>query len=789
MPSSYSIITLKGKTLHRNEIGTKLIDNAPIKFPSSWESAITVSPTLYPEGIALLHTGRSNIIAIDFDDDLFEHALALNDTLSPEHQCKYIARSINKPGGHMLYRNDVGYDDSSVLLEYIDKPNGKKFAKLDTLYGETLCFLATTANKTKELITPPLEAEQELTPIPLAMQMLIIAHYAKAEQYKNQSLQTTLSSSNVQGSRLGELAELALTHHDSMLKLLNVITPRQWKAILASNSESNLPANHPDRLPMTESAHMYMVSLSAVLMLDPSIDGELHAKLIKAINSLFSSPLDAQRLNTILKRDIAKSNYDKDWKSKSFIVMSRNNEPLEVFKYTAKGSNKFIVYNHLNYSLLYYDAHGPVLDYLLSVSSTGRVDKNKLIATAKHVTIIDRPDEPFGYAPAQGEKKPADTFNVYKWTQEQEIFYNPHIHEKDYKHPTVTLKALESAIGSEQLYKRFLPFMRRKFMTREHSPLFFVFYGVPHSFKSAVVNGVFSRLAYKRVTQPSLEVLTDKYNDFLVNKDFIVLDEIQHYMQAEKAKLIKALKEYTGNAYLLGIRAMHTTQSSDVYPQEATFVLTTNEATQLTTEAGDRRMVVFKSLTRVADALQMSNTAIQTAIEAETKDFSYYLSVHTESLYGDVYKENYDWQDEAYKLFQENALSVEDKLAKLVDSEDWDEFFNMLLEIGITYEMSAKSLYTSPRKTGYILRIANTKDYAAAVPGLFDKANIDYKKLAKKLQNIKHVTNSINEYVPGTSTLTGSRKTEVNIVKPLNKDLIKYIVDTGVKPLDGDCEL
>ena len=113
----------------------------------------------------------------------------------------------------------------------------------------------------------------------------------------------------------------------------------------------------------------------------------------------------------------------------------------------------------------------------------------------------------------------------------------------------------------------------------------------------------------------------------------------------------------------------------------------------------------------------------------------------------------------------------------------------MLLEIGITYEMAAKSLYTSTRKTGYMLRLYNTKDYAAAVPGLFDKANIDYKKLAKKLQNIKHVTNSINEYVPNTSTLTGSRKTEVNIVKPLNKDLIKFVTDEGMQQIDGDCEL
>lgn len=52
METQYHIITLKGKTLHRNEMGAKLIDNAPIKFPASWESAITVSPTLYPEGIA-----------------------------------------------------------------------------------------------------------------------------------------------------------------------------------------------------------------------------------------------------------------------------------------------------------------------------------------------------------------------------------------------------------------------------------------------------------------------------------------------------------------------------------------------------------------------------------------------------------------------------------------------------------------------------------------------------------------------------------------------------------------
>ena len=126
MGQQYHIITLKGKTLHRNERGAKLIDNEPIKFPASWESAITVSPTLYPEGIALLHTGRSKVIAIDFDDDLFEQALALNDTLAPEYQCKYIARSINKAGGHMLYRNDATYNDNEMLLDYIDKPNSRR---------------------------------------------------------------------------------------------------------------------------------------------------------------------------------------------------------------------------------------------------------------------------------------------------------------------------------------------------------------------------------------------------------------------------------------------------------------------------------------------------------------------------------------------------------------------------------------------------------------------------------------------------------------------------------------
>jgi len=763
----YSLVHLPGARLHRDEHGKKLIDNKPIAFPHSWDDLIKTSETLEPDNtIALVHTGRSNIIAIDFDSELYDMAIELNNSLDKSMQCQYIAKSMDKEGGHLLYRYSDNY-----LTDYINKPNGRKFAKLDTLYGETLCFLATESNKTKTLI----RYQEPLTEIPLAMQLLVINHYRQAEGAKSLAQQPTLNSSNIQGSKLGFLAEEALKTDNALIHLLSVITPRQWKDILEGNNDSTLPKNHPDRLPMAESAHMYIVSLSAVLMLDSSIDQETHAKLIKKINSMFSVPLDAPRLNTILKRDLNKSTFDKDWQSKSFIVMSKTSQPLEVFKYTAKGTNKFIVYNHVTNNILHYDNSASVLDYLKSIS-IARVDKNRLITSSSHITIIDRPDEPFGHNQAN------ETFNLYKWTPEQEIFYNPEMHEKDYKLPSVTLKALESSMGAAQLYNRFLPFMRRKFMTHAHSPLFFVFYGVPHSFKSAVVNGVFKNLAHRRVTQPSLEVLTDKYNDFLVNKDFIVLDEIQHYMAHELSKLIKVVKEYTGSATIAGVRAMHTTQDNNTYQQEATFILTTNAATQLTTETADRRMVVFKSLRRVADVLGMNNTAIRKAIESETKDFAYYLSTQVESLYGDTYEENYEWQDDAYKLFQETALCVEDKLAKLIDINDYTEFLAILNEFGITNEMIAESCYTSPRKAGYILRLFNTRSDVATVKGIFDHSDLDYKKIKKKLDNIEHVTNSTTEYEPGTSNRTGSRKTEI-VISKLPEEIAKLVVDERVTPI------
>lgn len=767
----YQLIQLQGDSLHRDQQGKKLIDNKPISFPQSWASALTEANTLQPqpEAIALVHTGKSNIIAIDFDDELFDEAMAINDSLSAKYKCNYIARSIDKPGGHMLYQ----YTTNSVT-DYINKPNGRKFAKLDTLYGETLCFLATASNQTKMLV----HYKEPLTPMPSAMQALIIAHYAKHSAIAP-AQNIALSSSNIQGSKLGFLAEEATKTERQMLHLLSIITPRQWKDILASNTEaSNLPTNHPDRLPMTESAHMYMVSISAVLMLDSSIDAEVHAKVLKKVNQMLSSPLDAPRLNTILKRDLQKSIYDKDWQSKSFIVMSKLAQPLEVFKYTAKGTNKFVIYNHATHNILSYDNSAGVLDYLKSASAE-RVDKNRLISNSSHIDIIDRPDEAFGHNSTNC------TFNMYKWTPEQEVLYNPHLHEAVYKEPTTTLGALESAIGTEQLYKRFLPFMRRKFMTHEHSPLFFVFYGVPHSFKSAVVNGVFKHLAHRRIAQPSLEVLTDKYNDFMVNKDFIVLDEIQHYVTHEKAKLIKAIKEYTGNAQIAGIRAMHATLDNNTYRQEATFVLTTNEATQLTTEAGDRRMVVFKSLRRVADVLGLTNTQIRKSIEAESKDFAYYLATQVESLYGDAYGENYDWQDDAYKLFQENALTAEDRLVKLIDQQDTNEIIALLVESGHSLEQIGKCLYTSPRKSGYVFRLHNTRPDVASVPGMFDYSDLSYKNMKRKLDNIAHMVNNVTEYEPGTSHRTGSRKTEMQLYK-IPEDLKKHVTDERVTEINSE---
>ena len=734
-------IPLAAKRLHRDPVTHKKLLDASPDFTNkigSWEKRIVSASsflTLPQDQPLLIHTGKSNLLVLDFDTDLFEQALLINNELAPEHQCSYISRSVGKPGGHFIYAYQT-----SQLTKFIANNNGKRALGLDTLYGNTLVFFSNKANETKEL----LHLKQPLIPIPAAMQQLVIAHYSKLQQTQQTQPQQAVTS-----SKLGIIAKRALSDTEKFIELLNIITPQHYKQLLNS-VDSPLPPNHPDRLPHTESGHMYLVSLANILRLDPSIDQELYTELLHKINDSFSHPIAITDLNTIIASDMKKFRYDRDWEKHSFMVLNAKHQPLEVFKYAHSGTNKFIIFNHSTQEIIQYDAIRGVKDYLAS-QAVGKYNDKLIIPHAAHITLINRPDKPFGY------DYTSQIFNLYKWSEEQRIFYTKDTKYREiYKYPTVTLQAMEHAIGKKRLYSLFLPFLSRKLLTRDHSPLFFVLYGVPHSFKSALINGPLAPLFHKRVIRPSIDILTDKFNEWQIQNDIVLVDEVHQLLSQERAKLIKLTNEITGNSTIRGVRAMHTALSQDDYNNELTFFFTTNDTVKLTTETQERRMVIFKNLHKLSTSLNMSDTEIQEKIKAETKDFAYFLATEISPLYGDAYIHNGPWITDDYYDFQETALNIEDKIARMIDAGDINSFIQFVTELGGEIE---PSLYQPPHRSGrYRLRLLNSRPDRATYPGVFDALSVEHKKLTKKLRLIAHLINNAVDYDNGVST--GSRKIE-----------------------------
>ncbi|MDX9738876.1 MAG: hypothetical protein RBT33_00725 [Candidatus Dojkabacteria bacterium] len=779
----YVTLGNKGSIMHRGADGKKYIDDKLPQPNVKWKNTENVSKVnniseLPNDRPIAVHLGLSGLIAIDFDDELFNSAIQLNEELNEEYRCTFITKSVGKIGGHFLYK----YEEN-LLTQYINNPNGKKLAKLDSLYGNTMLYMPNKANHTKEIV----KISNELITMPIAMQQLVINRYA------SQGLRETnvKNIQSVQGTKLALIAKQALTSDMHLETLLHIITPKRYKTIM-ENSRKPLIPYHPDRLPDTESGHMYLVALSGVLMVDESIDATTHKEVILYLNSLFGSPVEEARVKALVNRDVQSEsyNYNPEWMKTSFIVTNKDSHPVEIFMFTYNRQINYLAFNHVTSKTESFSSAGGIIDYISSVAKL-KVIKEKLTKSSLHITIINRPDKPFGLNYSD------KTFNTYVWSDEQAIFYNP----KDYNaiwddsikdsvyneehpyFPKVTLAALKHAIG-DKLHTLFLPFMKRKLLTRDHSPLFFVLYGVPHSFKSAIVNGVFSKLTKGRHKMLEVDIICDKYNDWQLDTDIVLIDEVHHLSTFDRVKMIRKINEITGNKSIAGVRRMHASVDSAVYNQEITFFLTTNAQVALTTEVRDRRMVVFKALSTVASKLNMTNAAIEKAIINESKYFAYYLATEVEMLNGDDYITNYLWQDDNYRMFQENAQSMEDKIAKAIDDKMHEQFFHLLQEAGVPDHIVAKSLHKPMKKPGYSIRLLNSNDSVASCPGIFNNTSLDINKLRKLLSLIEHLSYGATDYELGTSIRTGSKKVEWDIQPGGVPDKLIDIMDNEFKSND-----
>lgn len=718
----FQTISVPGDRLIRNKEGKKVVmpQNTPFK-PLSWVIDNKPAP------IMIAHTGKSGIIALDFDgeggDQLFREALEL------DPNCKYISKGIGKPGGHMLYTDQ----DLTYLTQFIKNPNGINIDNLDVQMGNKLILLATPENTTKQLI----RFEEPLTPMPKAVQLLIVNYYLSKIK---PSVEKTTSNETHKDSKLYYIVRRALEHRGYNHTLFNIITPKKYKDIISVDPRYPDKPYHPDNL--KEGAHIYLVSLATVLAQDPSINIELFTEVMGYINDLFSEPLDSKRLSSIItyitsgkSRIDGKPvwNYDPDWKKKGFIYTDHLGFSHEVFVFNNNGGTNYLDHNHITNQVETFTNATSLIDKIKTVTKNGNIKKEMILHRSRYVQLVEDPTLDFGLV----EQETGYLFNGYIQSEELSILLNPDNHT-DYKYPKTTIRFLENVIGNERTHRFFLPFIKRKFITREFSPLVLVLYGPPHSGKSAVPLGILGKFASNRLIKLTPEILTEKYNDWQINKDIAMVDEVHNTRSDHLKTIIQTINTISGSHLLTGIRAMHQTVSSTSYDNTITIVATTNRVVQLSTEPQDRRLVICRSRVKASEALGMTDDEIFDAIQRESKDFAYYLATEVKMLPKERYVTN-DWlKDEDYKEFQEDSLPLSNSLTAAIDSGDFNRFARILEDLRIgDDDIVRSSLYIDKFKYVHVV-LLNTDERDAMVPGLLRDADINSTELLKDLRVIRN---------------------------------------------------
>lgn len=773
----FQTIPVLGNELTRDpDTLKKLVDGRPFK-PTSWDISDK------PAKILLADTGKSKIIAIDFDgpegDKNFHTALNLDPS------CKYIAKGIGKGGGHMLYK--VG--NTNILDKAIPGENGCNISGLDLQRGRKLILLATEGNKTKELMTEQIESYDELTEMPDVIQLLISNIYLQTQQAEAPAHQATNSSTH-SDSKLYYIVDEALRKPDEYnARFFNIVTTREYKGIMEKNQKHLDYKYIPDNLPMDSSAQTYLTSIATILGRDPSIDHTTFEKAMNYVNSLFSAPKPQGELDGIVKYITSGNSkikgeqvwgYNPDWNKTGLIYIDNNGSSHEVFMFTDKGNNSYLDHNHITNKLTEYKTIGALTDTIKATSKTS-MNKEKVLNRILKVDVVSDPIRDFGIH--RGEY--GNEFNLYKWTEEQEILRNPDLHKDNYNRPNVTLKFLENSMGRDKLYDFFLPFMKRKFTNYTFSPLILVLYGPPHSGKSAIPEGILSPLINGRYINLGTEVATEKYNDWMLNKDVVFIDEIHHTRADILEKLVNVINRSPKK--LTGIRAMNVSASSEAYDNRITYMAACNAVTALATETNDRRLVILRSRNTASDALEMSNSAIEKGLIRESKDFAYYLSTEVVPLEESLYTHNGWLKDNDYKEYMQGSLSFVKALSASIVNADFINFESTMLDKNISLEDIRRSTQIYEKTNQIQIRLLNSNEHEAYYPSLLNHGNVDVKKIVKELKEI----NSSNVMIRRDDRKDGvkaSNKKTVAVFKfdILSKDFLELVESTSdyIEPIE-----
>lgn len=657
-------VPLTAQTLERKPDGKKTDPGFPQK---GWLQYTTTRNTQNTPLLCAI--ARHDFIGIDVDNtDLFEQLLTADN-----YSADYIAKSDLK-GGHILYAYN---EEDAQELTQIRK--WAKRAHIDIQLDNSLIYLATQANHTKTLLTPPLTALPQKR-IPLAVKALVYMAAAKA-QLLAQNETTTLTTA---GDYNPDLLANSTLGYILNINNLKALPEKELAQAIDKIIPKKLEYRHPRDVPNGEGT-AWMTSIRFKLAQDPSVSKEQFQDFMLLLNSLWQSPMPEERVIHDCNYDINKRlnpltnrplwQYNPDWAKEGFIYENEYSDVIEILFDPVK--QLYIHHNRQTGEYHTYDKTSSVINTVLTESKLRlKVTTEKLLKKVRVITIVHTPEYPTGLIP-QVQKDPL--FNTYQPSEGIRILRGE-LEPTNLRQPDTILALLRHLIPDADNRDRFCRFLARKHSTYDHSDLYFVFAGVGGAGKNMFIDNVLPYFSTtERIYKVNVNSLTNGFNKWMGETDYAIIDEAgEGDTKNEQAKLVAELKKITGSPLVsITKKGKDTTAPQRHY---MTPILNTNMQTKLITDIAqnDRRLVLFKCPTKLAKVYP-DTTAFYNALISDLPHFAAYLR-SLKPLSNEDYKDNSNWKNEDYAEYIEATTTPLDKLLEAAENRDHLKLLEVLTE-------------------------------------------------------------------------------------------------------------
>lgn len=572
----------------------------------------------------------SNIIAIDCDDQTTYDMFSALDTNNTFH---FISKGKPKGGGTIIYKYPEGAALESFSLQ-------SPLLNLDFYSDNGFVYLPTRVNETKERWEyDNFDDLPSLCTAPETVIKLLLNFQLQYTLAKGSTQESAVQPIKVRSNYLAPQVELLIAKKTFIPSLFRIITPRDFRGLPQYKQHGYL---HPDNVPEGRGSE-YLMKVSAIFGADPSISKELYVSAMDIINSMWSFPLQRNKLEATVINPMVEGHssingetiwtYDEHWKTRGLAFTTKLGEAVEVFFDDVRACYYLINYTHD--MIKQFDREGDLFGYVEPVAIALPARK-ELKAMVPVVRTSLEPRLPFGFFSEDDYNR---QFNMFQQTPALAILTEPKDYKELYKRPTTILNFLESLIPDPIMRNYVLGFIKRKLTTFKYTPVVLYFLGAHGSGKDTFINILAAIIGDNYVARPTGKEFLEQYNGWIVDKFFAQLDEYgnQLHTLADKEMALGKIKSYSGKPQMQ-VRKMRT----DGFPYEhkLTMIMSAN-TNPLMIEDGDRRVALIETpnVLKHEDWVHTMGgmTSVIEQIERETNDFCYYLATEIDAVSWDEY--------------------------------------------------------------------------------------------------------------------------------------------------------